>query len=187
MVALWWWGSHFLLRRRDPRSWRFGRRGMSNPGLRSRSLPDLWWWRFGFLLRRRGRLHFGSRFRGGRRLAKGGRHWGRLWLGDFSRGCFYLRSRFRRYLIRRLMRRRRARFWRFLVRRLMRRRVRGWCHQVRWPAMRSRLGRSLGLLLLRRRYVEIRRRRWPWNVQIRRGPFRRTRRALRNISARQLF
>jgi len=37
------WRFDFLLRRRDLRSRRLGRRGTSNAGLRSRSLLDLWW------------------------------------------------------------------------------------------------------------------------------------------------
>jgi hypothetical protein len=128
MVGLRRWRSDFLLRRRDLRSRRLGRKGMSNAGLRSRRLPDLWRRRFGFFLRRGGRVHFGSRFSDSHGLAKGGRHWSRLWRGNFSRGCFYLGGRFRRCQVRRLMRRRRGRFWRFLVRRLMRRRVRVWRH-----------------------------------------------------------
>ena len=155
MVGLWRRRFGFLLRRRDLRSRRLGRRGMSNAGLRSRSLPDLWR-RFGFFLRRRGRVHFGSRFSDSHSLAMGGRHWSRLWRGDFSRGCFYLGGRFRRCHVRRLIRRRRGRFGGLLVRRLMRRRVRVW---VRWPAMLRRLRRCFRFLLLRRRYGGFRSRR----------------------------
>src|SRR5215471_21366630 len=118
-----------LLRRRSLLYRWPGRRSLCNLGLRSRSMMDRRrWWRFDFLLRRRGRVHFGSRFSDSHSLAMGGRHWSRLWRGDFSRGCFYLGGRFRRCHVRRLIRRRRGRFGGFLVRRLMRRRV-------RWTAM----------------------------------------------------
>ena len=103
MMYLWRWRFDLLLRRLRLLSRWLGRSGMYNPGLRSRSMMDLWRRRFDFLLRRR-HIHFGSRFWGGRRL------WSGLWRGDFSRGCFYLRGRFRCCHIRRLMRRRRGRF-----------------------------------------------------------------------------
>jgi hypothetical protein len=71
MLDLWRWRFDFSLRRRGLRSRWLGGSGMYNPGLRRRSMMDLWWWCFDFLLRRRGRVHFGSRFRGGRWLTMG--------------------------------------------------------------------------------------------------------------------